>query len=69
MIAPKIATRHSNELASILVGTAICRHNLKQTGKTAPPLSIGFQEEWSDSFRYNAHSPQSCALTFEMALR
>lgn len=51
----------ANELAAVLLGTAICNELLPA------PISLpsAFLHKWASSLRYGIHSPVTCELIFE----
>jgi hypothetical protein len=52
----------ANELAALLVGAAICRTNFKADFR----LPNRIFHDWASSLRINSHSPNSCAIAFEL---
>lgn len=52
----------ANELAALLVGASICCKNFKGTFHF--PNRIFY--DWASSLRINSHSPNSCAIAFEL---
>ena len=59
-----------NELAAILVGAGVIEffisHHFPHLRFKLPPHTL---RDWASSYRYNAHSPHSCSLTFEMLIQ
>jgi hypothetical protein len=60
-----------NELAAILVGAGVIEHYKKIYPKNNLSFTLPgpILSDWAYSYRYNVHSPDSCALAFEMLFR
>ncbi len=55
-----------NELVSLLVGVAICRTYFDDRSKGSFDIPPRILFDWVGSMRFNSHSPQSTAISFEL---